>query len=197
IIATVIASALLADVISPHDPTTQQISQLLLPPSFLPGGRSEYWLGTDQLGRDTLSRIIYGARVSLTIGIAVVLLSGAIGVTLALVAGYWGGRVDLLLARIADIQQAIPFLILAIAVVAVLGSNLLNLILVLGITTWVFYFRVVRGEVLATRQEVYVEAARVVGCKDSRIILRHVLPNVAGSIIVIATLLVASTIIFE
>lgn len=197
IVITAIAAALLADVISPHDPTLQQISQRLRPPSFMSGGSPGYFLGTDELGRDTLSRIIYGARVSLTVGVAVVLLSGGIGVTLALIAGYRGGRADLFIARLADIQQAIPFLILAIAVVAVLGSNLPNLILVLGVTTWVFYFRVVRAEVMATRQEVYVEAARVVGCKDSRIILRHILPNVAGSIIVIATLLVASTIIFE
>lgn len=197
IVVSVIVCAILADVISPHDPTAQELGKRLLPPSFMAGGSPEYLLGTDPLGRDTLSRIIHGARVSLTVGIAVVLLSGTIGVTLALVSGYRGGKVDLVLARVADIQQAIPFLILAIAVVAVLGANLVNLILVLGITTWVFYFRVVRGEVLATRQEDYVEAARVIGCGDGRIMLRHVLPNVSGSIIVIATLLVASTIIFE
>lgn len=197
IVVVVIAAALLADVISPHDPSAQELSERLLPPSFMEGGHPEYVLGTDYLGRDLLSRIIYGSRVSLTVGIAVVLLSGTIGVSLALIAGFWGGRVDLVLARVADVQQAIPFLVLAIAVVAVLGANLLNLILVLGITTWVFYFRVVRAEVMTTRQEVYVEAARVVGCGNTRIMLRHILPNVAGSIIVIATLLVASTIIFE
>jgi len=131
------------------------------------------------------------------VGIAVVLLSGTIGVTLALVAGYRGGRLDLGLSRIADIQQAIPYLVLAIAVVAMLGANLPNLILVLGITTWVFYYRVVRAEVLSTSQEQYVEAAKIVGAKDDRILVRHILPNVAGSIIVIATLLVANTIIFE
>ena len=156
IVLTVVFCAIFADYISPHDPTAQEISQRLLPPSFMPGGRPEYILGTDQFGRDTLSRMIYGSRVSLTVGITVVLLSGVIGVTLALIAGYWGGWLDQFLARITDIQQAIPFLILAIAVVAVLGSSLLNLILVLGVTTWVFYFRVVRAEVLATRQEVYV-----------------------------------------
>jgi peptide/nickel transport system permease protein len=197
IVVIVVSAALLADAISPHDPTLQEISERLLPPSFMTGGSPEYFLGTDPLGRDTLSRIIHGSRVSLTVGIAVVLLSGTIGVTLALISGFRGGRIDLFLARVADVQQAIPFLILAIAVVAVLGASLLNLILVLGITTWVFYFRVVRAEVLATRQEVYVEAARVVGCGNARSMLRHILPNVAGSIIVIATLLVASTIIFE
>jgi peptide/nickel transport system permease protein len=197
IVLLVIGAALFADVISPHDPTAQELSKRLLPPSFMEGGAPEYFLGTDQLGRDTLSRIIHGSRISLTVGIAVVLLSGTIGVILALVSGYRGGRVDLFLGRIADIQQAIPFLILAIAVVAILGASLVNLILVLGITTWVFYFRVVRGEVLATREEVYVEAARVIGCGNLRIMLRHILPNVSGSIIVIATLLVASTIIFE
>lgn len=197
IVVVVIAAALLADVISPHDPSAQELSERLLPPAFMEGGHAEYLLGTDYLGRDTLSRIIHGSRVSLTVGIAVVLLSGTIGVSLALIAGFWGGRIDLVLARIADVQQAIPFLVLAIAVVAILGANLLNLILVLGITTWVFYFRVVRAEVMTTRQEVYVEAARVVGCGNVRIMLRHILPNVAGSIIVIATLLVASTIIFE
>jgi len=197
IVAIVVFCALFADFISPHDPTAQEISKRLLPPSFMAGGNPEYFLGTDQLGRDSLSRIIYGSRVSMTVGIGVVLLSGTIGVTLALVAGYRGGRLDLGLSRIADIQQAIPYLVLAIAVVAMLGANLPNLILVLGITTWVFYYRVVRAEVLSTSQEQYVEAAKIVGAKDDRILVRHILPNVAGSIIVIATLLVANTIIFE
>jgi peptide/nickel transport system permease protein len=193
----VIATAILAPWVSPHDPARQQIVQRLIPPVWVQDGSPEYLLGTDSLGRDVLSRIIYGSRISLIIGLSAAFLSGAIGVFLGLVAGYFGGGLDTVISRISDVQQAIPFLVLAIAVVAMLGPGLLNLIVVLAVTTWVNYFRVVRARVLSVREEQYIWAARSIGCSGFRIVFRHVLPNVAASVIVIATLLVANMIIFE
>jgi peptide/nickel transport system permease protein len=197
IVTLVVAVAILAPWISPYDPGKQNIRQRLTPPAWVVGGSPEYLLGTDGLGRDILSRTIYGSRISLIVGLLATLVSGGIGVFLGLVAGYYRGRVDGLISRVCDVQQAIPFLVLAIAVVAMLGSGLLNLIIVLAITTWINYFRIVRGEVLSVREEQYVWAARSVGCSNVRIILRHVLPNVTASIIVVSTLLVANMIIFE
>ncbi|MCP4536660.1 MAG: ABC transporter permease [Chloroflexi bacterium] len=197
IVLFAVVVAVLAPWISPHDPAKQQIAQRLTPPAWVQDGDPEHFLGTDSLGRDVLSRIIHGSRISLIIGLSAAFLSGAIGVFLGLVAGYFGGGLDTLISRISDVQQAIPFLVLAIAVVAMLGPGLFNLIVVLAVTTWVNYFRVVRGNVLSVREEQYVWAARSIGCSSSRIVLRHVLPNVAASIIVIVTLLVANMIIFE
>jgi len=197
IVMLVIAISILAPWISPHDPMDQEITQRLTPPAWVEGGNPEYLFGTDSLGRDIFSRIIYGSRISLIIGLSAAFLSGTIGVLFGLVAGYFGGWADALFSRVCDVQQAIPFLVLAIAVVAMLGPGLLNLIVVLAITTWANYFRIVRGEVLSVREEQYVWAARSVGCSGFRIVFRHVLPNVAASIIVIATLLVANMTIFE
>ncbi len=197
IVSFVVLMAVLAAQLSPYDPADQNIAQRLWPPAWMEGGGPAHWLGTDHLGRDILSRIVFGSQVSLIVGLSASLLSGTVGVSLGLMAGYQGGWLDTLLSRIADIQQAIPFLVLAIAAAALLGPGLSNLILVLAVTTWVNYFRVVRGEALAVREQQYVWAARVTGCSTLRIIVRHLLPNVAASIIVIATLLVANMIIFE
>ncbi len=197
IVLFMVVVAVLAPWISPHDPAKQRIVQRLTPPVWIEDGNPEYLLGTDSLGRDVLSRVIHGSRISLIVGLSAAFLSGAIGVFLGLVAGYFGGGLDTVISRISDVQQAIPFLILAIAVVAMLGPGLFNLVIVLAVTTWVNYFRVVRAQVLSVREEQYVWAARSIGCSNSRIVLRHVLPNVAASIIVIATLLVANMIIFE
>jgi peptide/nickel transport system permease protein len=197
IVSFVVVIAILAPWVSPHDPAKQQIAQRLMPPVWVQDGSPEHLLGTDSLGRDVLSRMIHGSRISLIIGLSAAFLSGVIGVFLGLVAGYFGGGLDAVISRISDVQQAIPFLVLAIAVVAVLGPGLLNLIVVLAVTTWVNYFRVVRARVLSVREEQYVWAARSIGCSGFRIVFRHVLPNVSASIIVIATLLVANMIIFE
>lgn len=188
-------AALLADQISPAAPNAQDLLGRLQPPAWLGGER--FALGSDQLGRDILTRIIHGSRVSLTVGILGVALSGTVGVTLGLLAGYFGGWWDRIIMRIADVQQAIPALVLAIAVVAILRPSLVNLIVVLAIATWVAFARVVRSEVLAVRQTLLVEAARVIGARDWRIIWVHILPNVAASIIVIASLMLANMILFE
>lgn len=195
IVALAIVAALLADQVSPSQPNAQDLFGRLTPPAFAGGER--YALGSDQLGRDILTRIIHGSRVSLTVGILGVALSGSVGVTLGLVAGYFGGWWDRVIMRIADVQQAIPALVLAIAVVAILRPSLGNLIVVLAVTTWVAFARVVRSEVLAVRHTLLVDAARVVGARDRRIIVRHILPNVAASIIVIASLMLANMILFE
>jgi peptide/nickel transport system permease protein len=196
ILLAITLAAIFADAIAPRSPETQVLTERLDPPSWL-GGEHGHLLGTDQLGRDLLSRVIYGSRVSLVVGVAGVLLAGTLGVTLGLLAGYFGGYWDRVIMRVTDVQQAIPALVLAIAVVAILRPSLVNLIVVLAVTTWVAFARVVRSEVLALRETLFVEAARVVGARDRRIITRHILPNVAASIIVIGSLTVANLILFE
>jgi peptide/nickel transport system permease protein len=197
LVVLVIIVAIFAPWISPNDPAKQNFTERLRPPVWVEGGTSEHFLGTDSLGRDILSRIIFGSQISLFVGLTATVASATVGVSLGLAAGYWRGKVDALISRVGDVQLAIPFLVLAIAVAAMLGPGLFNVILVLVITTWVTFFRIVRGEVLSVREEQYVWAARSVGCSDARIMVRYILPNVAASIIVIATLLVANMIIFE
>ena len=197
LVVLVILVAVLAPVLSPHDPAKQNIVYRLKPPFWIEGGSLEHPLGTDSVGRDVLSRVIHGSRISIFVGLVATAASALLGVSLGLLAGYLGGAADSLISRVGDVQQAIPFLVLAIAVAAMLGPGLFNLILVLVITTWVTFFRVVRGEVLSVREEQYVLGAQSIGASTLRIILRYILPNVAASIIVIATLLVANMIIFE
>lgn len=188
IVGFVLAVAVLAPLIAPYDPTVQELRDRLLPPSFLPGGTPEHLLGTDGNGRDLLSRIVVGSRLSLLIGAATVLIGGAIGVTAGILAGLRGGWFDLVAGRLADIQQAIPFIILALAVVGVLGSSVVNLIAVLGVGSWFYWYRVVRGEVLALREQPFVEAARAAGIGDWQLVTRQLWRNLAPSIIVLATL---------
>jgi peptide/nickel transport system permease protein len=197
LVVLVMLVAVFAPVLSPHDPDKQNIVYRLKPPFWVEGGSMEYPLGTDSVGRDILSRVIYGSRISIFVGLAATAVSALLGVSLGLIAGYLGGGTDSVISRVGDVQQAIPFLVLAIAVAAMLGPGLFNLILVLVVTTWVTFFRVVRGEVLSVREEQYVLGAQSIGVSTLRIILRYILPNVAASIIVIATLLVANMIIFE
>jgi peptide/nickel transport system permease protein len=197
LIVLVASVAIFAPALSPHDPAEQNIVYRLQPPFWSEGGSLEHPLGTDGLGRDILSRVIYGSRVSIFVGLTATAASALVGVSMGLLAGYLGGSTDAVLSRVGDVQQAIPFLVLAIATAAMLGPGLFNLILVLVITTWVTFFRVVRGEVLSVREEQYVLGAQSIGASTARIIVRYILPNVAASIIVIATLLVANMIIFE
>lgn len=188
--------AVFAEQASPRSPDDQRLVERLEAPAWA-GGEHGYALGSDNLGRDELSRLIHGARVSLTVGIVGVALAGGVGVTLGLAAGYLGGTWDRVIMRIADVQQAIPALALAIAFAAVLGPSLANLIFVLALTTWFTFTRVVRSEVLSLREMPFVESARLVGATMPRIVLRHILPNAAASIIVICTLMVGNLILFE
>ena len=193
----VVLAAVTADWISPYDPNYQELRDRLLPPAWLEEGVPEHILGTDHLGRDILSRLIHGSRVSLTVGLLAVLISGVLGVGLGLIAGYDGGRVDTVIMRIVDVMLAFPFVLLALAIVAVIGGGLRNVILVLGISGWMVYTRVVRAQVLALKEMEYVTATRALGGSGSRIILRQILPNVLSSVIVIATFAVATNIILE
>ena len=197
ILVGVATSAILAPAVAPYDPIVQEIALRLKPPGWtVPGGRT-YLLGTDHLGRDILSRLIFGARVSLIIGLSAVALAGTLGTLIGLVAGYRGGRVDDFCMRLTDTMLAMPFILLALAVIAVLGPSLRNIIFVLGITSWVSYARIVRGEVLTLRTREFVSAARALGSSGGRIVFRHLLPNVLTPVIVIATLEVARMIILE
>jgi peptide/nickel transport system permease protein len=197
ILIAVFISALLAPVLAPHDPVEQDLEARLVPPFWAADGNALHLLGTDALGRDLLSRIIYGSRVSLFVGFMAVAVQGAIGVVVGLTTGYYGGRLDAVVMRLADIQLAVPFFVLAIAVMTVLGPGLRNVVLVLGITGWILYGRVVRSEALSVRERDYVEAARALGGSGPRILLKHVLPNVFSSFLVISTLEIARMIIAE
>jgi len=198
ILLAVIVSAAAAPWLAPFDPTLQDvIDQRLRPPLWESELGEVHWLGTDHLGRDILSRIIYGARISLAVGFGAVALSGTLGLAVGLVAGYHGGWPDDLFMRLGDIQLAFPLVLLAIALVAVIGPSLIVLIFVLGITSWVNYARVVRAEVLSLREREYVEAVLALGGGTWRVLTRHLLPNVLTPAVVMATLDVARMIIFE
>lgn len=196
IIVGVALLAILAPLLAPADPLAQDLRHRLLPPAFVPGGSLDHLLGTDTLGRDLVSRICFGSRVTLAIGLLGVLVGGLVGVTAGLLAGTIGGRIDLVLGRIADIQQAIPFVILSLAVVAVVGASLPNLIAVLGIGSWVYSFRVVRAESLVVEGQPFVEASRALGAGPLHLVRHHVLPNVVPSIIVVMTLFVPQLIVY-
>jgi len=193
----VIFSAIFAPLISSHDPILQDVEKRLLPPLGQAGADPNYLLGTDQLGRDIVSRLIYGARISIVVSVSAVVFSAFLGTIIGLFSGFYGGKIDSVFMRLADVQLAFPFILLAIAIIAVLGPNLQNIIIVMGITGWVIYARVVRAEVLSLREKEYVMAVRALGGSNGRIIFNHLLPNVVPPIIVIITLEMARMIIME
>lgn len=189
--AIIVVVAVAAPLFSPFDPNAQDTAHRLQPPS------KQHLLGLDDLGRDVLSRIVWGARVSLRVGFSVVLVASLIGIALGAVSGYFGGWTDTIIMRITDILLAFPGILLAIAMVAVLGPSLNNVILALATIGWVGYARLVRGQVLKVREMEYVTAAKALGAKSPRVILRHVLPNVINPVIVMATLGLAGAILSE
>jgi peptide/nickel transport system permease protein len=193
----VIACGLFAPVLAPHQPRTGNVIDSKLPPAWSSTGDPRFLLGTDELGRDILSRVLFGAQISLIVGFTAVALAGAVGISLGLIAGYFRGPSDDLIMRLADVQLALPQILMAIAILAVLGPGLRNVVLTLAITTWVTYARVVRGEVLSVREKDFVQAARCIGVGHLMIMLRHILPNVLASVIVIASFAVAQTILAE
>jgi ABC-type dipeptide/oligopeptide/nickel transport system permease subunit len=197
ILLVVVVAALAAPWVAPHDPAKQSLARRFLPPAWAPGGNSTYLLGTDQVGRDILSRMIHGARVSLLVGVAAVVVSLLVGVGLGLVSGFVGGRIDTVIMTVVDVTLSFPQLLLALAFVAALGPSLTTVIVVLGLTGWERYTRVVRAEVLALREKDFIEAARAIGVGWARTLLRHVLPNTFSSIIVMSTLQVAQAILQE
>jgi peptide/nickel transport system permease protein len=193
----VVVAALFAPVITRYDPTASEVTQRLRPPAWQGGGSRAHLLGTDQLGRDVFARLVYGARISLIVGVSTVTISAVLGSGLGMIAGYYEGRLGAVLMRAADVQLAFPFLLLAIAIVAVLGIGLLNVILILGIAGWVTFGRLTRGQVLSIKPREYVEAARAVGASETAILSRHIFPNLLTPIIVLATATVANNIVVE
>ncbi len=190
-------AAIFASFISPYDPASLGLIRRLKEPGFVDGAGNTYLLGTDTIGRDVLSRLIYGARISLVVGLSAVVLSGTIGILLGLVSGFFGGWVDDVIMRIADIQLSFPTILLALSILAVLGPGLDKLILVLGLTGWVQYGRIVRGQVLSTKQEEFVLAARATGEHNWQILFEHIMPNIWSPVIVIASFSVASNVVSE
>jgi peptide/nickel transport system permease protein len=201
ILIGVVFAAVFAPALALHSSSQGEVVSGKLPPAWgtykKHVGTRVYPLGTDELGRDIYSRLLYGARISLLVGLTAVGFGGVIGVTLGLISGYYRGLIDDVIMRLADIQLAIPFILLAIAILAVIGPGLKSIIFALGITGWVTYARVVRGQVLSYREKEFVEAARAMGANDLRIMFRHILPNTVASLIVISSFGVASTILAE
>ena len=197
VVAVVVATALGAAVVTPFDPIEQDIGERLKAPLTRDASGRVHPLGTDHLGRDILARIVFGARPALLVGFAAVAISGVLGMVTGLVAGYFGGRVDDVLMRLADIQLAFPFILLAIAVIGVFGPSLTTIICVIGVSSWVVYARIVRGAALSLREREFVQAAQALGSRDGRILLRHVLPNVFTPWLVVATLDMARVIVIE
>lgn len=197
ILLLLLVCGLAAPLIAPYDPQEQRLEDRLQPPSWSAGGRGSYLLGTDNLGRDIMSRVIYGSRISLLIGASTVLLAGFLGCFLGAVAGYFGEMTDEVITKVTEIFLAFPFLLLAIALMAFLGQGLVNLIMALMLTRWVQYCRVVRGEVLSLKERDFVVAVRALGGRDFYILLRHVVPNTLASVTVIATFAMAIVIIAE
>ncbi len=196
ILLLIVASAIFAPVVAPHDPLEVNIRHRLAPPVWM-DGTSANLLGTDQVGRDLLSRIVYGGRISLLVGVSAVIISTTIGVLLGLGAGYVGRRTDWTIMTLVNVMLTFPFVLLALSVIAVLGPSLVNMIIVLGVAGWPIYCRVVRAETLAVREREFVLAGRALGMSHFRIVFRQILPNLVSPIVVIATLQVAQVIILE
>lgn len=196
VLALVAVVAISAPVLAPFDPLSQSLDQRLSPPAVF-GGSTGHLLGTDELGRDILSRLMFGAGVSLIIGVTAVVISGVLGTAAGVVAGFYGGLIDELIMRLADLRMALPFILLVIVTIVVFGPGLLNVVVILGLTGWVPYARVVRGQVLSLRTREFVLAARTVGASDGRLMFRHILPNTLASAIVIGSLELANVILIE
>ena len=197
LVLMIVIAALAAPLLAPHDPGAQSLSGRLRPPFWYPEGSFENILGTDNLGRDVFSRIIYGARTSISIAVLVVLMAGTFGITMGLLAGYKGGRVDTIIMRTVDTQLAFPGLLLALIIITVLGASFTLLVIILAIDGWMVYARMTRGVVLSTKEKPYIEAAELIGARHRRIIFRHILPNLLSSLITLTILEFARVVIAE
>ena len=197
VVVGLVLVAVLAPVLAPHDPTAGALGDRLRPPAWAEGGSARFLLGTDEQGRDILSRIIYGTRVTLLVGGSVVLLAGTFGTLAGLVAGYKGGRWDSVIMRIVDTQVAFPGLLLALVILAVIQPSATSVIAVLALNGWMVYARMTRGVVLSVKEMPYVDAAEIVGCRPRRVVLRHILPNLASPLLTLAVLEFARIILAE
>jgi peptide/nickel transport system permease protein len=197
LITALVFMALAAPLLAPHDPAAQNLWARLMPPAWKAKGSWSHVLGTDHLGRDVLSRVIYGSRVSLLVGATVVIIAGTFGVVMGLFAGYRGGRTDSFIMRWIDTQVAFPGLLLALIILAVIGPSMITVIIVLSLNGWMVYGRMTRGAVLSVRQTEYVEAAEIVGCKGRRVIFRHILPNLTSPLLTLSILEFARIVLAE
>lgn len=197
IIFLLLICALFSPWIAPHDPIEQNLASALKPPFWEKGGTTTHILGTDNLGRDILSRIVYGSRVSIIVGFAGVLISGIFGTFLGVLAGYFGGKIDAVIMRVTDMMLSLPYILIAIAIIGAIGPSLTNIIIVLGITQWVGYTRIIRFEAMSLSKSEFIEMAIISGNRWWRILLVHILPNVLNTAVVLATLDVGKMIIFE
>lgn len=193
----VVAAAIFAPWLAPHAPTEQSLKVSKLPPAWLEKGDARYPLGTDALGRDLLSRVLYGSRVSLTVGFFGVLIAGGIGLLVGMIAGYGGRRMDGVIMTVVNIVLALPYLLFVVFIAGVLGRSLLNVILIFGITDAPIFVRVVRGEVLRIRKSVYIESAISIGAPQRRILFEHILPNLVGPLLTVATFEMSAMIFYE
>jgi len=197
LVAAVVLVALLAPFLAPTAPETQDLFRRLKPPAWMAGGSPANLLGTDHLGRDILSRIVYGARISVMVGLTAVAISGLIGTLLGLVAGYFGSYVDLVIMKVVELFLTIPFVLLALVIMALFGQGLLILIAVICLNRWIHYCRVIRGDVLSLRERDFVVGARALGVSAPRIVVRHILPNTVASLSVVATFSLATILLIE
>ena len=189
--------AVFAELIAPYNPEIGSLSQRFKPPAWVAGGSTEYLLGTDHIGRDVLSRLIFGARVSMVVGFMAVFIAGVVGSTLGILSGYLGGWVDQVIMRVTDTWLALPGLTFAIFLAAIVGPSEWNIVIILGSVYWTRYARVIRGEVLSLRERDFVRLAIVAGCSKWTIMRRHLLPNVANTAIVLATLMLGVVVVSE
>ena len=197
ILVVIAVVAIFANQLAPHNPEIGALTARFKPPFWQAGGSVKYLLGTDQLGRDVLSRLIFGARVSMVVGIMAVLVAGVVGTFLGILSGFLGGWVDQVIMRITDTWLALPALTFAIFLAAIVGPSMWNIVIILGITYWTRYARVIRGEVLSLRERDFVRLAIVAGCSKWTIMWRHILPNVINSAIVLGSLMLGVVIITE
>ncbi len=197
VVVLFVIMAIAAPLIAPHDPNATDLFRRLQPPGWKEGGDWSFVLGCDALGRDILSRIIYGARISIFIGASVILVATTVGIAAGLAAGYLRGWVDVVISRVVDILLGFPYLIFAIGLMAMMGPGLVNIIMALAYKEWVIPCRVVRGETLAAREQEYVEASRALGASSRHIMLKEILPNILSPVIVVSTIRIAHVIILE
>lgn len=193
----VIFSAVFAPVVAPHDPQQQELAASKQPPAWVEGGTADHLLGTDSLGRDVLSRIIYGSRVSITVGFLGVMMAFTLGMMIGLISGYKGGRTDNVIMTLVNMVLSLPYLVFVVFVAAILGNSLVNVILIFGFTDIPIFVRVTRGEVLRLREEGFIEAARSIGQKTPKIIFSHIMPNLLGPLITLATFEMSAMIFYE
>jgi len=196
VLTIMVLGAIFAPLIAPYDPLQTSLSARLAPPAFA-GGSEAHLLGTDKLGRDVLSRIIYGARVSLSVSLLVILITGTIGTTLGIISGYFGGWLDSLLMRVTDVSLAFPGILIALLLAVTLGPSFTTVVLAISLLGWAAYARLIRGEVLKLRNADFVAQARIIGCSPGRIMLTHIFPNVVNPLLILATLSVGLVILIE